>query len=147
MAVTTDEVGTLSTIHLQAAQPEAAAAPMPEIANDIDGVLRLILSTLDDNKAEEVVTIDLRGKTSIADAMVVASGRSARHVGAIADHLASILKDHGAGKVAIEGMPSCDWVLVDVGDVIVHLFRPEVRAFYNLEKMWSGARPDSALAG
>jgi ribosome-associated protein len=96
---------------------------------------------LDDNKAEEIVSIDLNGKTSMADAMVVATGRSQRHVGSTADHLMRELKDHGVKDVRVEGMPSCDWVLIDSGDVIVHLFRPEVRAFYNLEKMWSGARP------
>lgn len=85
-----------------------------------------------------MVVIDLAGKTSIADYMVVASGRSTRHVGAMADKLASRLKEAGVAGVEIEGMPLCDWVLIDAGDVIVHLFRPEVRAFYGLEKMWSG---------
>jgi ribosome-associated protein len=97
-------------------------------------------------KAEESVTIDLRGKTSIGDYMVVASGRSNRHVGAVADNL---LKDLAASRVPgvrVEGMPNCDWVLIDAGDIIVHVFRPEVRAFYNLEKMWSGARPDGRRA-
>lgn len=100
-----------------------------------------MLDTLDENKAEEIVTIDLAGKSSIADAMVVASARSHRHVGAIADYLVKALKEVGSGQVRVEGVPACDWVLVDAGDVIVHVFRPEVRAFYNLEKMWSAARP------
>lgn len=94
------------------------------------------------------MTIDLCGKTDIADAMVVASGRSARHVGAMADKIARKLKDHGHGRVRLEGVPACDWVLIDAEDVIVHLFRPEVRQFYNLERIWSETarapvRPDA----
>ena len=90
-------------------------------------------------KAEDTTTIDLTGKTSIADTMVVTSGRSNRHVGAIADRVIQGLKRAGLSGVRVEGMPHCDWVLIDAGDVIVHVFRPEVRAFYNLEKMWAGA--------
>ena len=106
---------------------------------DAEETLRLVLARLDDMKAEDTITIDLRGKTSIADYMVVTSGRSNRHVGSIAD---SVVEDlHKAGVAArVEGMPHCDWVLIDAGDVIVHVFRPEVRAFYNLEKMWAGRR-------
>ena len=100
-------------------------------------LLDTILASLDDAKAEEIVEIDIAGKTPIADYMVVCSGRSQRHVGAIADHLVEDLKDNGFGTAAIEGQPACDWVLVDTGDVIVHVFRPEVRQFYNLEKMWA----------
>jgi ribosome-associated protein len=96
---------------------------------------------LDDNKAEDTVVIDLRGKSALADEMVIASGRATRHVGAITDKLVEALKNAGYGKVKVEGLPHCDWVLIDCGDVIVHLFRPEVRAFYNLEKMWSAGRP------
>jgi ribosome-associated protein len=110
-------------------------------------VLKVVLATLDDNKAEEVQTIDLKGKTSIADAMVVSSGRSHRHVGALADYLVQALKETGVSQVRVEGMPACDWVLIDAGDIIVHIFRPEVRLFYNLEKMWTAARPDDRLAG
>ncbi len=84
-----------------------------------------------------MVSIDLQGKTTVADAMVIASGRSHRHVSAMCDHLARRLKEAGLGSVRIEGLPHCDWVLIDAGDVVVHLFRPEVRTFYNLEKMWS----------
>ena len=91
-------------------------------------------------KAEDTIAIDLTGKTSIADVMVVTSGRSNRHVGAIADRLLEGLKQAGVADVRVEGMPHCDWVLIDAGDVIVHVFRPEVRAFYNLEKMWSSSR-------
>ena len=97
----------------------------------------LILSRLDDDKAQDIVFIDLKGKSPVADALVVASGRSTRHVGALADHLLRSLKDAGYGKCRVEGMPHCDWVLIDTGDVIIHLFRPEVRTFYHLEKIWS----------
>jgi ribosome-associated protein len=103
-----------------------------------------ILDVLDDAKAEDAVAIDLRGKTSLADHMVIASGRSDRHVGAIAEQIMSRLKDDGFGSVRVEGMPLCEWVLIDAGDVIVHIFKPEIRSFYNLEKMWSGDRPDEA---
>ena len=91
-------------------------------------------------KAEDTVTIDLAGKSSIADAMVVTSGRSNRHVGSIADRVIEGLKDAGVPGVRVEGMRNCDWVLIDAGDVIIHVFRPEVRTFYNLEKMWAPAR-------
>jgi ribosome-associated protein len=104
-------------------------------------LLDVVLETLDDAKAEGIVSIDLKGKTSIGDQMVVASGRSHRHVGAIADNLVRKLKEAGFGKARVEGTPQCDWVLIDTGDVIVHIFRPEVREFYNLEKMWSADRP------
>jgi ribosome-associated protein len=104
-------------------------------------LLDVVLEALDDAKAEEVVCIDLKGKTSIGDHMVVASGRSQRHVGAVADQLVRKLKEKGYGRARVEGLPNADWVLIDAGDVIVHIFRPEVRAFYNLEKMWSADRP------
>ena len=100
----------------------------------------MVLAQLDDMKAEDTTTIDLTGKTSIADAMVVTSGRSNRHVGAVADRVVQDLKRAGVTGIRVEGMPHCDWVLIDAGDVIVHVFRPEVRAFYNLEKMWAGSR-------
>ncbi|MDP4593263.1 MAG: ribosome silencing factor [Beijerinckiaceae bacterium] len=100
----------------------------------------LILQSLDDAKAEEIVQIELAGKTSIADAMIIASGRSSTHIGAIADRVLRACKNAGY-KPRVEGLPNCDWVLVDAGDVILHLFRPEVRQFYNLEKMWGGDRP------
>ena len=97
----------------------------------------LILARLDDDKAQDIVCIDLKDKSSVADGMIVASGRSHRHVGAMADHLLRALKDAGHGRARVEGLPHCDWVLIDAGDVIVHLFRPEVRGFYNIEKIWS----------
>jgi ribosome-associated protein len=89
-------------------------------------------------KAEDTLSIDLRGKTTIADTMVVTSGRSHRHVGSVADRVVEDLGDAGVKNIRVEGMPHCDWVLIDAGDVIVHVFRPEARAFYNLEKMWAG---------
>ncbi|MEP3628624.1 MAG: ribosome silencing factor [Hyphomicrobiales bacterium] len=98
-----------------------------------------VVTSLEDAKAEEIVSIDITGKSSIGDAMVVASGRSHRHVGAIADRLTRDLKEAGYGSAHVEGLPHCDWVLVDTGDVIIHIFRPEVREFYNIEKMWSVA--------
>ncbi|MEO1014997.1 MAG: ribosome silencing factor [Pseudomonadota bacterium] len=100
-------------------------------------LLDLILHELAEDKAEDVVTIDLGGKSEIADAMVIASGRSQRHVSAIADKVSRRLKAAKAKNVRCEGQPACDWVLIDAGDVILHLFRPEVRAFYNLERIWS----------
>lgn len=87
-------------------------------------------------KAEETVTIDLRGKSSITDYMIVTTGRVNRHVGAIAENVAKGLKESGIQAPHVEGFPNCDWVLIDSGDVILHVFRPEVREFYNLEKMW-----------
>jgi ribosome-associated protein len=96
-----------------------------------------LLSKLDDDKAQDIVLIDLRGKSPMADSMIVASGRSHRHVGALADHLLRTLKENGLGRAKVEGLPHCDWVLIDAGDVIVHLFRPEVRMFYNIEKIWA----------
>ncbi len=92
-------------------------------------------------KAENTVEIDLVGKTSLADTMIVTSGRSHRHVGAIADRVIQDLKEKGFGNARVEGLPACDWVLIDAGDVLIHVFRPEVRGFYNLEKMWGADRP------
>ena len=97
---------------------------------------------MEDDKAEDLVTIDLAGKYTIADYMIIASGRSQRQVGAMAEHLREKLKAAGLTSVPVEGAQRCDWVLIDAGDVIVHLFRPEVRAFYNLEKMWGLDLPE-----
>ena len=102
-----------------------------------DALLKVVQRSLDDDQAVDIAVIDLAGKTSIADYLVVASGRSTRQVGAMAEHLSKRIKTEGFGRPHLEGMPQNDWVLVDAGDVIVHLFRPEVRTFYNLEKMWS----------
>jgi len=108
---------------------------------DIGPLVRNVLHSLDDSKAEDIVSIDLRGKTTFADVMVIATGRSNVHVGAIADRLIKSCKDAGVAIPHVEGLPHCDWVLIDARDVIVHIFRPEVRQFYNLEKMWGGDRP------
>ena len=117
--------------------PRASAAPRNRLE-------ALLLDKLDDEKAQDVVFIDLAGHSSVADGLIIASGRSQRHVGAMADHLLRTLKDEGYGKAKVEGLPGCDWVLIDVGDIIIHLFRPEVRSFYNIEKIWS---VDSAHRG
>jgi ribosome-associated protein len=100
-------------------------------------LLALVENSLDDDKAEDIVVIDLAGKTEIADYMVVASGQSSRQVGAMAMHLTQKIKELGIKELGIEGQSQGDWVLIDTGDVIIHLFRPEVRDFYGLEKMWS----------
>ncbi len=122
---------------------EAIAIPMPAArrrnALAAPELLRRILDSLEDGKAEGIVTIDLAGKTTIADYMVVASGRSTRQVVSLSDHLEQNLP----GRVAIEGKAQGDWVLIDAGDVIVHIFRPEIRAYYNLEKMWGEALPEA----
>jgi ribosome-associated protein len=102
--------------------------------------LHTVLARLEDMKAEDSIVIELTGKSSIGDYMVVTSGRSQRHVSAVADHVIKDIKEAGGGRVRVEGMRQGDWVLIDAGDVIVHIFRPEIRAFYNLEKMWSGRK-------
>jgi ribosome-associated protein len=104
---------------------------------DADKTLNMILSRLEDMKAEETVTIDLRGKSAFSDYMIVTSGRANRHVGAIAENVTKGLKENGITGIHVEGLPNCDWVLIDSGDVVVHVFRPEVREFYNLERLWS----------
>ena len=102
---------------------------------------RLIFTSLDRNKAENIVSVDLTGKSDFADRMVIASGTSQRHVGSLADHVVEALKKAGYERLSVEGKEVCDWVLVDAGDVVVHIFRPETRSYYNLEKMWSVALP------
>jgi ribosome-associated protein len=123
-----------------------AATPAGELSRnrprgvvDVDDATRVVLTSLEDDKAEDILAIDIRGKSSFADMLIVASGRSARHVGALADHVMRKLKESGVKDVRVEGMPNCDWVLVDAGDVVVHLFRPEVRSFYNIEKIWAAS--------
>jgi ribosome-associated protein len=106
----------------------------------------VILDSLADSKAEDTVSIDIAGKSTIGDYMVVASGRSQRHVGAIADRLVEDLKAAGGQDLRVAGMPHCDWVLIDAGDIIVHVFRPEVRSFYNIEKMWRAEHPAAPVA-
>lgn len=102
-----------------------------------------ILSVLDEHSAQDTINIDIRGKSSVADFMIVTSGRSSRHVGALADYVQKALKEEGHKSLGIEGTETNDWVLIDVGDVILHIFRPEVRVFYNLEKIWSVPLPES----
>ena len=109
--------------------------PLPTDAAS-DALLQRILASLDDDKAEDVVSIDLKGRSDVADYMVICSGRSSRQVGAIAQKLVDRLKDDLGRKSRIEGKDQGDWVLIDTGDVVVHVFRPEVREFYQLEKMW-----------
>ena len=116
--------------------PTKAAAPAKKPAPQSD-LLKRILTSLDDDKAENIITIDLEGRSALCDAAVIASGRSSRHVSAMAEHLARRLKEGGYGTRPVNGQAQGDWVLVDAGDVIVHLFRPEVRDYYDLEGMWS----------
>lgn len=124
-----------------AAVPKKAAPAVPKKAAVQSDLLKRILTSLDDDKAENIVTIDLEGRSALCDAAVIASGRSSRHVAAMAEHLARRLKESGYGTRPVSGQGQGDWVLVDAGDVIVHLFRPEVRDYYDLEGMWSvGAR-------
>lgn len=104
-------------------------------------IVQNVLNSLDEAKAEDIVSIDLRGKTALADDMIIATGRSTVHVGAIADKAIKACKAAGVVAPRVEGLSQGDWVLIDAGDVIVHIFRPEVRQFYNLEKMWGGDRP------
>jgi ribosome-associated protein len=118
--------------------------PPPPAKEDL--LPRTILESLENSKAEDIVSIDLTGKTSLADVMIIASGRSNVHVGAIADHLIKACRAAGYPAPRVEGMPNCDWVLLDAGDAIVHIFKPDVRQFYNLEKMWSADRPGESQA-
>jgi ribosome-associated protein len=104
--------------------------------SSVSRAINTVLASLEDSKAENIVSIDIQGKSSLGDYMVVASGRSHRHVAAVADQLLKALKDAGLGHARVEGLAGADWVLIDSGDVIVHVFRPEIREFYNLEKMW-----------
>ncbi len=131
--------------------PEAGSAPLHPAAGSTEPhagetLLAAISTSLDDAKAEDVALIDLKGKTTLADTMAIASGRSNTHVGAIAERVIKAVKEAGHPAPRVEGMPHNDWVLVDAGDVIVHIFRPEVRQFYNLEKMWGADRPGEKRA-
>jgi ribosome-associated protein len=111
----------------------AKSATLEDIRAIADGLVQ----SLEDDKAEDVLFIELEGKSSLADFMIIASGRSGRHVASLATHVSQCAKDLTGRPASIEGMPNADWVLIDTGDVIVHLFRPEVREFYNLEKIWA----------
>jgi ribosome-associated protein len=124
---------------------DAALAPLSPASRsvelDVGPLARTITISLEDAKAEDIVSIDLRGKTTLADLMVIASGRSNVHVAAIADRLLKAFKSDGRATPRIEGLPQGDWVLLDAHDAIIHIFRPEVRKFYNLEKLWGADRP------
>jgi ribosome-associated protein len=124
-------VAQIRTPRLAAERRELAAA----------AAIKLVLKSLEDSKAEAIVPIDITGKSPVADWMVVASGRSQRHVGAIAERLVTELKAAGGSGIRVAGERQGDWVLIDAGDVIVHVFRPDVRTFYNLEKMWLADHP------
>ena len=131
--------------------PEGARASTPPSEfvserRDSAALVDRIVHWLDDAKAEDVAVIDLKGKSSIGDFMVIATGRSDRHVSAVADQVQQALKDAGQERIRMEGQPQCDWVLIDTGDIIVHVFQPEIRAFYNLEKMWSADREPEPTA-
>jgi ribosome-associated protein len=118
---------------------KAAAKPAADLSQDL---LKIVETSLDDDKAEDIVAIDLRGKSTIADYMVIATGRNSRQLAAMASHLDAKLTKAGIKRVSIEGAGQGDWVLLDGGDVVVHLFRPEVRTFYALEKMWGAEMPN-----
>jgi ribosome-associated protein len=119
----------------------SSAKPSPE-----KRLQEVIEKTLSQHKALNIATIDLTGKSDIADAMIIASGTSQRHIGALADHLLQALKKHGVSLLHTEGHEPCDWLLIDAGDVIVHLFKPEMRQIYNLEKMWEADLPSEEVA-
>lgn len=133
---------TKSTSSAIAARQKAIAAKQTADRKHVAAMLKLVTSSLEDDKAENIIAIDLNGKTPMADYMVVASGRSGRHVAAVADHLMRRLKTEGFGLARVEGMTQGDWVLIDAGDIVIHVFRPEVREFYRLEKMWAADIPD-----
>ncbi len=132
------------------ADPADAPAAVSAQPVDVEALHKLVMQSLDDDQAVEVVTIPLAGKSAIADHMVIASGRSSRQVASMATKLADKIKQQFGRIVRIEGLPVADWVLIDADDVIVHLFRPEVRTFYNLERMWAfgdEAAPQAASLG
>nr|WP_237489143.1 ribosome silencing factor [Tsuneonella aeria] len=119
----------------------------PASERPADRLHALVMAQLDDDQAQDIVSIPLAGKSSIADYMVIAAGRSTRQVAAMAQKLAERVKKEGFGAARVEGLPAADWVLIDAGDVVVHLFRPEVRSFYNLERMWGFGDEKPAAEG
>lgn len=136
---------------IQAIVAEAASWPLHPVPGstgpEADTLVRTVLTCLDDSQAENIVAIDLHGKTILADIMIIATGRSNIHVGAIAERLIGALKGERRKPPRVEGLRNCDWVLVDAADIIIHIFRPEVRQFYNLEKMWNVDRPGERRLG
>ena len=136
-----------ATLNLTPHPAAALAAGSPAASGSVhtaDVLLQIIVEGLEDAKAEDIISIDLFGKTTLADRMIIASGRSSVHVGAIADRVVKACREAGYPSPKVEGMPLCDWVLLDAQNAIVHIFRPDVRRFYNLEKMWSADRPGEA---
>jgi ribosome-associated protein len=133
----------LSLVEAIVSLPPDAARQAPSSGSLLDAVL----ASLDDAKAEDVVSLDLGGKSSLADHMIVATGRSDRHVGSIADRVANDLKLKGFPGVRMEGQGTCEWVLIDAGDIIIHVFKPDARTFYNLERLWGADRPKETLPG
>lgn len=130
--------------NVQSAHAMSEAAAESELSSE--EALKIVLASLEDSKAEETLPIDISGKSPLFDHIVVTTGRSHRHVSAIADHLLRDVKTAGLGRASVEGLPACDWVLVDTGDVVVHIFRPEVREFYNIEKIWRAQEDDMTPA-
>jgi ribosome-associated protein len=127
--------------------PAAGSAATPRNARAADVLSQAVIEALEDAKAENIVSIDLFGRTTLADRMFIASGRSSVHVGAIADRVIKACRAAGYPSPKVEGMPLGDWVLLDAQNAIVHIFRPDVRQFYNLEKMWSADRPGETAKG
>lgn len=132
---------------MKASQGDMIIEPVPSAASDRAELRELVEASLSDDKAVEPLTLDLRGKTTIADYMVIATGTSQRHVASMAQKLVQRLKAAGISGVAIEGGEAADWLLIDAGDVVVHLFRDEVRGFYNLEKLWGMTPPERMAVG
>jgi len=127
---------------LSTTNPASSTKELPE-ADHVKELSDIVLNVLDEHSAQDTITIDIKGKSSVADLMIITCGRSNRHVGALADYVVKALKEDGHRPLGVEGQTGNDWVLIDMGDVIVHIFRPEVRAFYNIEKIWSVPLPVS----
>ena len=121
------------------ASSETHSVTEPRKALEAEEILKIAISNLEDNKAEEIVSINLAGKTTFADYMVIANGRSQRQVSALADYVVKGIKAGGHKDIVVQGLEQADWVLIDAGDVVIHIFRPEVRTFYNLDKLWGTA--------
>ena len=138
---------TLTPTPLPAAASDARSPAVSGNPLSADLLSQIIVEALEDAKAEDIVSIDLLGRTTLADRMIIASGRSSVHVGAIADRVVKACRDAGYPSPKVEGMPLCDWVLLDAQNAIVHIFRPDVRRFYNLEKIWSADRPGELARG